>query len=890
MAFLTDKQTLDDLNIFGHHNGDSIYSIFNRCVTRGGAAVLEDFFRSPLSDVAEISRRSEIIKYFASAQIELPFQPAIFDALQVYLSNTDERSKLVAQDVSLGKKVAGFLNTDVTVAQIQKGILAAIELVKGLHRFAGTLKADSGSALYQEMSDIQNLLSSPVFENLLSSHLKPSSPEMAKLDDLIRFKNPELMNRLITHIYQLDVFISVGKVASDRKFSFAQAHKSDGTFFDIIGFYHPRVQAAVPNSINITNQQNVIFLTGANMAGKSTLMKSLSIVVYLAHMGFPVPAEKMTFSVLDGIYSTINLSDNLGLGASHFYAEVLRIKKIAQELRKRRLFVVFDELFRGTNVKDAGEATKAFTEAFSRKSGSVFIISTHIIEAGESLKETNKRINFVFLPTIANGNEPIYTYQLQQGITADRHGMLIVNNEGILNILIKGQKTVKEPTKPVSEFNIDKQTLTDLNILGKYNPNSIFSLFNNVKTSGGERLLNEMFTHLLTDADQINTRSNLFRYFGELTTKFPISNETFLMAESYFAIGTATNFIGSAGNLLLKKAKSVLLQDDQYDKIYAGLLASIHVLTAFYKFLQRIKQNNGFDNVFGAELKRLLKLYEDSGLTTLIDKVKDQNLSLSDVIKYDHYLKNSIRDHVETILNSIYKVDVFLAVGNTAADRGFFYATALPAHQNTISSTALWHPSISRGVPNPISFSKRENMIFLTGANMAGKSTLMKAVGIAVYLAHMGFPVAAKEMQFSVMDGLYTSINVSDNLNLGYSHFYAEVLRVKTVAEQVASGKNLVVLFDELFKGTNVQDAFDGTFAVTQEFSKYRNCFFIISTHIIEAGHALRDQVDGLRFAYLPTYLNGNKPQYTYQLENGVTNDRQGMTIIENEGILEILK
>ena len=73
-----------------------------------------------------------------------------------------------------------------------------------------------------------------------------------------------------------------------------------------------------------------------------------------------------------------------------------------------------------------------------------------------------------------------------------------------------------------------------------------------------------------------------------------------------------------------------------------------------------------------------------------------------------------------------------------------------------------------------------------------------------------------------------------------FSHFYAEVLRVKKVAEEVAAGKNLVVLFDELFKGTNVKDAYDGTLAVTAAFSKYRNCFYIVSTHIIEVGAALQ--------------------------------------------------
>jgi DNA mismatch repair ATPase MutS len=188
-----------------------------------------------------------------------------------------------------------------------------------------------------------------------------------------------------------------------------------------------------------------------------------------------------------------------------------------------------------------------------------------------------------------------------------------------------------------------------------------------------------------------------------------------------------------------------------------------------------------------------------------------------------------------------------------------------------------------------MAFSGDSNVLFLTGANMAGKSTLMKSFGIAVYLAHMGFPVAAAEMEFSVREGLYSSINVPDDLSLGYSHFFAEVLRVKKVAEAVSAGRNLVVIFDELFKGTNVKDAYDATLSVTEALAAYSRCWFVISTHIIEVGETLRQRSDNLQFAYLPTVMDGATPRYPYILEKGITNDRHGMLIIGNEGILDML-
>ncbi len=212
-----------------------------------------------------------------------------------------------------------------------------------------------------------------------------------------------------------------------------------------------------------------------------------------------------------------------------------------------------------------------------------------------------------------------------------------------------------------------------------------------------------------------------------------------------------------------------------------------------------------------------------------------------------------------------------------------------PDNGTTIEVANLRHPALNNATGNTLNLSQQKNVLFLTGANMAGKSTWMKTLGVSFYLAHMGFPVAADEMRFTVMEGIFTSINVPDDISIGWSHFYAEVMRVKHVAQEISSGKKLFVLFDELFKGTNVKDAYDATLAVTQRFAHYNNCAFIISTHIIEVGEALKD-TSSIQFKYMPTILVDAVPKYTYRLKEGISKDRQGMMIIENEGILDLLK
>ncbi|EDM35530.1 putative mismatch repair-like protein [Pedobacter sp. BAL39] len=451
MLFTTDKQTLDDLNIFGKHGSDSVYQIFNRTNTRGGAALLEAMFQYPLSDADAVNKRSGIIQYFAAMNWQFPFATAWFDAAELYLSNTDERTKLSAQDHSVTQRLSNLVATDAETTTIHNGITALTDLLQGLRDFIGALQLEAGHCYFVDYQAIRAQLHSNAFSVLFSRPRKGrlSAAVFAEYDALLRFRYRDEVKRLLTYVYQLDVYQSVARVAMERGFIFPKALPRDRHLLRLKGVYHPQVKNAVANNISIDERSNVIFLTGANMAGKSTFMKSLSIALFLAHAGFPVAAAEMEFSVLDGIYTTINLPDDLGMGASHFYAEVLRAKKIAAELQSgKQLFVLFDELFRGTNVKDACEATVAFTEAFAHKPGSMFVISTHIIEAGEVLKERNDHIQFVFLPTKMNGNKPVYTYTLEEGLTADRHGMIIINNEGILEILRKGLERIHK--KPIN--------------------------------------------------------------------------------------------------------------------------------------------------------------------------------------------------------------------------------------------------------------------------------------------------------------------------------------------------------------------------------------------------------------------------------------------------------
>lgn len=430
MYLITDEQTIQDLGIFGRSNGEGIYDIYNRANTRGGETLLEEMFRHPFSGKDDINRRSRIIASFASLNMPFPYSASLFDTIEKYLADPGETSMTRNSQTTLGEK------------EIQQGVGAVIELLRLTRELIERQVIMDIQAYDKERFAMAVLLADPAFEPAAKeqSKNKLSYGAITAYDGLFRIREKRKLEQLLGYIYRLDVYMSVAKTAVEKKFVFPRALDKGQCELRLEGVYHPTLQRPVGNDIRMNGARNLIFLTGANMAGKSTFLRSVSTALYIAHMGFPVAAKSMEFSVLDGIYTTINLPDNLGIGASHFYAEVLRVKKMAMELHTgKALFILFDELFRGTNVKDAHEATVDITMGFAGNRNSLFIISSHIVEAGEALRQKSN-IGFLYLPTRMNGHVPEYTYRLEEGITDDRHGMIIIRNEGILETLKNGQK------------------------------------------------------------------------------------------------------------------------------------------------------------------------------------------------------------------------------------------------------------------------------------------------------------------------------------------------------------------------------------------------------------------------------------------------------------------
>lgn len=439
------------------------------------------------------------------------------------------------------------------------------------------------------------------------------------------------------------------------------------------------------------------------------------------------------------------------------------------------------------------------------------------------------------------------------------------------------------------KFVIDKQTLEDLNLLGKYKNNSIFSLFNHTVTRGGGLVLERMFLDPITNANEINARRDIFAFFQKENFVFPLSKEEFDLAEHYLGNSDNGNIVVSVLNNIKRKTVQLIANDQEFGLLQGGLTATIAMLEKLDVFMRNLSEVSKTTS-YHASVEKALSILHNKNLNWIFSDSKPGKFKFWKFAHYDHKLRYSTSESLTELMKLVHELDVYIAVSDIGRKRGFVYADASESEKINVDIKGVYHPCVPNAIANDIYLDNNSNVLFLTGANMAGKSTLMKSFGVAVYLAHMGFPLAVRSMNFTVQDGIYTSINVPDDLNMGYSHFYAEVVRVKKIATEVASGKNLIIMFDELFKGTNVKDAYDATVAVTEAFSKIHECAFIVSTHIMEAGLILKESCANIKFKYLPTIMNGNVPTYPYILDDGISNDRHGMMIINNEKIIEIIK
>jgi len=206
---------------------------------------------------------------------------------------------------------------------------------------------------------------------------------------------------------------------------------ADTSYLTAKSMGHPLLgENCVRNDLKIDKNDRILLVTGSNMSGKSTYLRTAGVNLVLAYSGAPVCAEEFTCSLFE-IYTSMRIRDDLENNVSSFYAEIIRIKmSIDAAQNGKPVFFLLDEIFRGTNSADRHTGAKALIKML-KKLGAVGLVSTHDLELGELAKTDDSIKNYHFQESY-KGNSIHFDYKLRPGISTTRNALYLIRKAGII--------------------------------------------------------------------------------------------------------------------------------------------------------------------------------------------------------------------------------------------------------------------------------------------------------------------------------------------------------------------------------------------------------------------------------------------------------------------------
>jgi DNA mismatch repair ATPase MutS len=234
---------------------------------------------------------------------------------------------------------------------------------------------------------------------------------------------------------------------------------------------------------------------------------------------------------------------------------------------------------------------------------------------------------------------------------------------------------------------------------------------------------------------------------------------------------------------------------------------------------------------------------------------------------------------------AIAQMEVLVSLGVFYYNREDLILPELSEKEFCFQAKSLGHPLMDAEtrVANDIYFESLGEFNVITGANMAGKSTYLRTVGVNLVLALIGGPVCALEFKISILN-LFTSIKTSDSLSNNESYFYAELLRLQRIIQALDSEDNYFIILDEILKGTNSKDKEQGSKALVRKLI-HKQAVGIIATHDLQLAELSKSFPNNVKTACFEVEIVNDQLNFDYRLREGVSQNLNATFLMKQMGI-----
>lgn len=414
----------------------------------------------------------------------------------------------------------------------------------------------------------------------------------------------------------------------------------------------------------------------------------------------------------------------------------------------------------------------------------------------------------------------------------------------------------------------------------------IVPLFNYTYHADAEAALRRLLHELPATAQLITDKQAVIQGF--------IANWSLLAGFSYqkihfqevrtFLLGVSRGHVTLETSQVRLTAKLLFSETERY-----GTRARY---TQVVLFLQRLQQHyvadldlTAFPTSYRARLTKLQHFFERFALTDTSRAIQEDSFGAKQMSRLAQQLRAVTAEEMEAFWAEFYEFEAYWSVAKGCQERGF----AFPRFQEDgLCCEEFYHPSLQHPVKNTLLLDETAPVAILTGPNMSGKSTLLKALGLCVYLAHAGLAVPATACSLPFFQSIVVAINLRDSLRDGYSHFIAEIQNLKQVVLAASGPGRVFAIFDELFRGTNVDDALEITRTTIQGLAGFPQSYFLVSTHLLHLEHALGGQ-PGLAAYCIECTLEDSRPVFSYRLQPGWSRLRIGRLLFQEAGMNSLL-